>query len=93
MSKNKNFKKKLDKLLEIPAEVVSDIPKITMKGFERILIENYKGILEYEEYFVKINVHIGNININGINLNLNEITSEDILVTGNITGVEFENNE
>ena len=61
---------KIDKILEMPKEVYSDIPKVTITGFDEMVIENFKGILEYEEYFVRINTHIGIININGFNLNL-----------------------
>ena len=36
---------RFDKIFEIPEELVSDIPKITVLGFDRMLIENYKCIL------------------------------------------------
>ena len=49
-----------------------------------------KGILEYQDYFVRVNTHIGIININGFNLNLEEMTSDDLLVTGKIEGIDFE---
>ena len=61
--------KKLDEILEIPVELSTDIPKVTIVGFERVLIENYRGILEYQDYFVRVNTHIGILNINGLNLN------------------------
>ncbi len=47
----KNRYNKIDKLLELPKEVYSDVPKIIMTGFEEVIIENFKGILEYEEFF------------------------------------------
>ena len=54
------------------------------------MIENFKGILEYEDFFVRISTHIGNININGFNLKLNQMTEDDILVTGKIENLDFE---
>ena len=54
---------KLDKILELPQEVYSNVPKIIITGFDEIVIENFKGILEYEEFFVRINTYIGVINI------------------------------
>ena len=68
----------------------TDIPKITMLGFNEVLIENYKGILEYEEFFIRICTHIGNININGFELNLNQITDDDVKITGKIENIDFE---
>lgn len=81
---------KLNEILEIPVELSTNNPKLTITGFERLLIENYRGILEYQEYFVRVNTHIGIININGFNLNLEEMTSDDLLVTGKIEGIDFE---
>ena len=81
---------KLDEILEIPVELSPNNPKITVVGFERVLIENYKGILEYQDYFVRLNTYIGIININGFNLNLEEMTADDLLVTGKIDSIDFE---
>lgn len=85
--------RKLDEILEIPVELSTNNPKITVVGFERVLIENYKGILEYQDYFVRLNTHIGIININGFNLNLEEMTTDDLLVTGKIDSIDFEETE
>ena len=82
--------RKIDEILEIPVELSTNNPKITIIGFERVLIENYKGILEYQEYFIRLNTYIGIININGFNLNLEEMTSDDLLVTGKIESIDFE---
>lgn len=94
MKRGKNMKKsnynRIDKLLELPQEVCSNIPKISIIGFDEIIIENFKGILEYEEFFIKINTHIGIININGFHLNLENMTNDDIKVTGQIESIDME---
>ena len=74
----------------MPKEGYSNIPKIIITGFDEMIIENFKGILEYEEYFVRINTHIGIININGFNLNLENMTDDNIKVTGKIENFEVE---
>ena len=83
-------KKRLDKILEIPEEVYSNTPKLTITGFNEIVVENYKGILEYEEFFASISTHIGIVNINGYNINLEKMTNDDIKITGKIESVELE---
>lgn len=82
---------KINKYLEIPREVTFNIPKITITGFDEILIENFLGILEYENFFVRISTELGNININGFNLELNQMADSDILVSGKIENIDFEN--
>ena len=81
---------RLERVLEIPKEISSSEPKITIIGFNEMLIENYKGILEYQEFYIRISTHIVILNINGFNLNLTEMTSDDILITGKIETVDFE---
>ena len=83
-------RKRLDKILEIPEEVYSNTPKLTIIGFNKIVLENYKGILEYEEYFASISTHIGIVNINGYNINLEKMTNDDIKITGKIESIELE---
>lgn len=87
--KKRNMKK-IDRILEIPKEVCSNIPKFTITGFEEIIVENYKGILEYEDFFVRINTYIGIVNINGYNLNLQTMTNDDIKISGKIESIDIE---
>ena len=89
-NRNKNRQNKFERMLEIPKEISSNQPKLTIMGFEEILIENYKGILEYQDFFVRISTYAGIININGFNLNLNEMSSDDIMIKGNIDSIDFE---
>ena len=65
MRKKRGSLSRIDKFLEMPQEIYSNIPKITITGFEEMIIENFKGILEYEDFFIRINTNIGIINING----------------------------
>ncbi len=92
MRKVKKTKKqnKFDRLLEMPKEISSSAPKITIMGVNEMLIENYKGILEYQEFFVRVSTHIGIININGFKLVLNEMSSDDVMITGKIESIDFE---
>ena len=81
---------KIDKILELPKEICSNIPKLTITGFDEIIIENFKGILEYEDFFVRISTYIGIINVNGYGLRLENMTEDDIKVTGKIESVDLE---
>ena len=84
----KRLKEKFLDMMELPKELLKDVSRITLLGNEDILIENYKGIIEYEENIIRLN---NGINIFGTNLNVEEITDVDIVITGKINNVEFEN--
>lgn len=84
---------KFDKLFDIPEEISSEIPKVTILGFNKMLIENYKCILEYQDFFIRIKMSSGLININGFNLSMNEMTKDDLIITGLIESIDYEKNE
>lgn len=84
---------KITAFLEMPEEIMTDKPRITILGFDELVIENYKNILEYDEIFIKVNTYIGAINISGINLKLIQMNKDDIMVTGKISSIDFEENE
>ena len=83
-------KSRINRFLEIPEEVYSNTPKIIITGFEEMVVENFKGILEYEDFFVRINTYLGIININGFDLKLENKSDDDIKVTGKIESFDIE---
>lgn len=85
-------KNRFNQMLEMPREIDNKEPKITIISFDEILIENYKGILEYEEFFIKIDTEKGTVNINGYKLTLEQITEDDIGIKGTIKSIELEKN-
>ena len=91
--KNSRISEKINKVLEVPREISSDNPKLTIISFDEMLIENYKGILEYEEFYIKVNTNIGTININGFNLSLQQVTEDDISIKGKIESIDIERRE
>ncbi len=88
--RNSKISDKINKVLEVPREISGEEPKITIVGFNEMLIENYKGILEYEEFYIKVATDIGNININGFNLSLEQVTEDDIAVKGIIESFDID---
>lgn len=83
------LREKVAKLLEIPGEVVSDRPKITTIGRKEVFVENYRGILEFTNEIVRINSNYGVITITGKNMKIREITSEDIIIFGDIDNIDY----
>ena len=81
---------RINKMLEMPKETYTNEPKIIITGFNELVIENYKGILEYEEYYIKLSTFIGSININGFNLKLDKMTEDSLKITGKIESLDIE---
>lgn len=84
-----SLKEKFSELLDLPKEIVLNIPKITLVGKSDMMLENYKGIIEYDDKRIRINTGIGVLRITGSGLCIKEITSEDIIICGEILGIEI----
>ena len=82
--------KRFNDILEITKEIYTNIPNFIITGFEEMIIENYKGILEYEDYYVRVNTYIGIVNIHGFNLKLEKMTEDNLKISGRIESIELE---
>lgn len=85
-------KSRINQMLEMPREIDNKEPKITIISFDEMFIENYKGISEYDEFFIKVETEVGTLNVNGYRLTLEQITDEDIGIKGVIKSIELEKN-
>jgi len=81
---------KFDNLFDIPEDISSDVPRITILDFNKMLIENYKCVLEYQDFFIRIKMFTGLIDINGFQMTMKEMTKEDIIITGIIESIDFQ---
>lgn len=81
-------REKIGMILDMPLDMINDCSRVTIIGNESVMIENHKGIVEYEENMIRFH---NNINIFGDRLNIEEITDDDVLITGNIKNIDLEN--
>lgn len=84
------IKSSLSELLELPKDIVLDLPKITMIGNLQVYIENHKGIIEYSNQRIRINTNIGIIRIIGKNMYIRTIVTEEVIIVGEIETFEFQ---
>ncbi|NLY78080.1 MAG: sporulation protein YqfC [Tissierellia bacterium] len=87
--KMSNIKYNISEALELPKDLILDLPKIVMIGNIQINISNHKGIVEYTQEVLRVNSSIGIIKISGSDMELKTILSEEIIVKGNIEKVEI----
>ena len=79
----------LTSALELPEEIMLNLPLITFTGRTNMSIENYKNIVEYSQKRIRISTTDGVITIDGINLSLKELTKNLIVIDGEISNLEF----
>ncbi|NPV72822.1 MAG: sporulation protein YqfC [Pelotomaculum sp.] len=89
----RDFKKKVKRqfsdFLEIPGDVVLDMPRITLVGNIQLLVENHRGIIEYTPEGVRIGVGEGELAVTGENLALRNIIPDELCIEGVIRTLSF----
>ena len=86
----KSVKENMVETLELPKDLMYGASIVTLTGRREVLIENYKGILEYTEEYIKIQTKNAKLTVYGKRLNIEYYTNEDMKVVGFIKSIEFE---
>lgn len=81
---------RIAEFFSIPADVVAGVPKLTVIGCRRVLVENHRGITEYGREVIEINGGRVKLRIHGRELELVVMNRNELLIHGSILAVEFE---
>ena len=89
MGKKETRAVKISDALDIPLDTLCDIPHIEILGCNEITVENFRGILDYDENSFKINTGSGIIKVDGKDLMIASVTDESVSLRGSIIKIEF----
>ena len=73
--------------LDLPKDVLLDVPKIIVIGRNEVTIENHKGIMLFER--VKINTNMSPIEIKGREFEILYIAASTITIKGYFDSIEY----
>ncbi|ADI02401.1 MAG TPA: sporulation protein YqfC [Syntrophothermus lipocalidus] len=76
-------------LLEMPRDLVMDLPKLTVIGQEELYLDNHKGIMSFDGNLVRINLPRGFIEIEGSNLEIKTILPDELSICGLIRAIKY----
>lgn len=85
------FKQLVVRTMDLPQDVIMDLPRITMIGQLHIYIENHRGLLAFSETEMRLMLKHGQLLISGSALVIKTILPEEILIEGKIDKVLFIN--
>ncbi len=75
--------------LKLPKDMMMGVFVLSMIGNREVLIENYRGILEYTDTCILLQTKQGQIKFEGNNLVIEYYTNEDMKISGYIASVIF----
>lgn len=77
------------KMLDLPADVTMEMPRITMIGQIHLYIENHRGVLMFTDKELRLLLSKGQLLVTGEKLVIRAILSEEVLIEGKVDGVQF----
>ena len=76
-------------VLDLPGDVVAGLPRVEITGSRELRMENHKGILAYGPEEIHVSGGKLIIKIRGSNLELRAMNAGELLITGEIAGVDL----
>ncbi|GAE30670.1 sporulation protein YqfC [Halalkalibacter hemicellulosilyticus] len=79
----------MSKKMGLPADVMMDLPRITMIGQLHIYIENHRGVLRFSNQELRLLLKQGQLLIKGDQFVIKTILPEELLLEGRIDQVIY----
>jgi sporulation protein YqfC len=91
MAKNwmQQMRKWMTQTMDLPEDVMMDLPRVTMIGQIHIYIENHRGLLTFTDREVRLLLKQGQLLIRGEQFVIKMILPEEILLQGRIVEVTY----
>ncbi len=91
MAKNwvQQMRKWMTQTMDLPEDVMMDLPRVTMIGQIHIYIENHRGLLAFTDHEVRLLLKQGQLLIKGEQFVIKMILPEEILLQGKIVEVLY----
>ncbi len=84
-----NVKSNIVESLELPVDIMYGAVIVTAMGRNQVLVENYKGIIEYTQEKIRLQTKTCQVTIQGKSLVVEYYTNEEMKITGCIQGILY----
>ncbi len=76
--------------MNMPKDVVMDLPRLSICGNKEIYIENHKGLLMYTDSELSVKMHDGIMRVYGSGLRIIVMEPDRFVLNGDFERVEYE---
>ncbi len=84
-----NVKSNIVESLELPRDIFYGAVIVTAMGRGEVLVENYRGIIEYTQEKIRLQTKTCQVTIQGKRLVVEYYTNEEMKITGCIQGILY----
>ncbi|MGO4372267.1 sporulation protein YqfC [Paenibacillus sp. MCAF20] len=85
----KRFRKLTADLLDMPQDVVYDLPRLTMIGDRQLYIENHRGVVHFSTDRLRLALTKGELEVTGSDLVIRTIWTEEVFIEGQIANIQL----
>ncbi|MBP8819450.1 MAG: sporulation protein YqfC [Syntrophomonadaceae bacterium] len=90
MEKRKDvIRQAMAEFLDIPRDLVLDLPRVTLVGRNELYIENHRGVIEYNLNRLRVNLSRGYLEIEGNELEIKALMADEMKVTGEVLAIKY----
>lgn len=89
MKRSNDWLQKLAEGMDLPGESVPGQTLVELAGDRRVLVENHAGVTAYSPEAICIKVKYGELRITGAKMTLLQMTARQLIIAGQIDGVEL----
>ena len=76
-------------VFDLPGDVVAGLPRVELLGDRQLRMENHRGILAYGEEEIHVSGGKLIVKVRGRGLALRAMNASELLITGEIAGVDL----
>lgn len=84
-----HIKDRLASAAGMPKDVVMGASVITLLGRNDVSIANYRGIIEYTDTLIRVQIKNGQLRLNGKRLQIEYYTNDEMKISGTVESLEF----
>lgn len=88
-AKKESLLERTAEVFDLPGDLVAGLPRVEITGSRELRMENHKGILAYGPEEIHVSGGKLIIKIRGSNLELRAMNAGELLITGEIAGLDL----
>lgn len=85
----RNLHKWTEAIIDLPQDVFTGLPRITMIGNVQMYIENHRGVLFFSSELLRLALNKGELQVSGSQLVIRAIGQEEVFLEGSILGFKY----
>lgn len=89
MKRRSNLLERIADYADLKEENVTALPLLEVCGFQRVIIEQHRGVIEYGTKRITVRIKDGAYSVCGSDLSLCRMCNRQLLIRGNIEQVEL----